>query len=39
MLDWITALIVVVSVLVTYIGIKIINKLFEDNKKNKNSLF
>lgn len=40
MIDWGEGLIISVYILVTYIGIKIINRLFErtDNKK-KNSLF
>ena len=40
MIDWGEALIISVCILVTYIGIKIINRLFEktDSKK-KNSLF
>lgn len=29
----------IVVVLTSYTGIKVINKLFDDNKKNKNSLF
>jgi hypothetical protein len=40
MIDWATGITVSVFVLVTYIGIKVINRMFEktDNKK-KNSLF
>jgi hypothetical protein len=40
MIDWITGITVSACVLVTYVGIKVINRMFEktDNKK-KNSLF
>jgi hypothetical protein len=40
MIDWVEGLIISVCVLITYIGIKVINRLFEktDSKK-KNSLF
>ncbi len=40
MIDWITGITVSICVLVTYTGIKVINRLFErtDTKK-KNSLF
>jgi hypothetical protein len=40
MIDWITGITVSICVLVTYVGIKVINRLFErtDSKK-KNSLF
>lgn len=40
MIDWVTGITVSVCVLVTHVGIKVINRMFEktDNKK-KNSLF
>ena len=40
MIDWGTYVAVTISVLVTYIGIKIINRLFDKTEvKKKNSLF
>lgn len=40
MIDWETCIVISACVLVTYMGIKIINKLFDKtNNKKKNSLF
>jgi hypothetical protein len=38
-ISWNTMVMIVVSVLATHAGIKIINKLFERTTKKKNSLF
>lgn len=38
-MGWEQVLMLIVTVLVSYTGIKVINKIFDNNKKNKNSLF
>lgn len=38
-MGWEHVLMLTVLVLVSYVGIKIINKIFDNNNKKKNSLF
>jgi len=40
MIDWVTGITVSICILFTYVGIKVINRLFEKtDAKKKNSLF